>query len=373
MQTVLFDQLPAAQGTQIGLITLNQPKQLNGLSLEMAQAIYSQLQVWRDDDRICLVLMRGQGEKSFCAGGDLQMFYRHLPEAGQPVWASTYLRDFFRVEYQLDFAIHTFPKPVICWANGYVMGGGAGLMMGCSHRVATETTRFAMPEISIGVVPDVGATWFLNRLPESLGRVLAMTGISVEAQDCAFLGLTNYKISSIQWQNLLGQLQQQKWAGKREQDDLLLDHLLASMAPESVPRAGPLQRHTDLIRQTCSGPDFLSIYYRLLEWEKAQDLWLRQAADRLRQGSPGSVRLAFEMLRQGRHYGLADAFRLEYIVALNCAGNADLREGIRALLIDKDRSPCWAPATAEQANTRFAAPYFQPPWPGGQAHPLQLL
>tara|TARA_R110000850_G_C9996329_1_gene468397 strand:+ start:27336 stop:28463 length:1128 start_codon:yes stop_codon:yes gene_type:complete len=372
MEAVLFEQIPAANGSEVGVIVLNQPKWLNGLSLEMAQSVTRQLALWRDDDRVRVVLLRGQGEKAFCAGGDLQSFYRHIPEPGMPIWSSEYLRTFFRDEYILDYMIHTYPKPIACWANGYVMGGGAGLMMGCSHRVATETTRFAMPEISIGVVPDVGASWFLNRMPEFFGRVLGMTGMSINAADTLFLGLTQYIAHSSQWDQLLQDVQAESWGTDREVNDVLLEQVIRRLTSGDIPD-GVLQRSTKAIQSACSGPDFFTIYGNILRWESGNEEVLGQAAQRMKAGSPGSVRLTFELLKKGRFLSLADAFRLEYIAALNCAGNPDLKEGIRALLIDKDRSPAWMPATINEADARFVARYFEPPWPTGEAHPLASL
>ncbi len=372
MEAVLFEQISAAEGSEIGVIVLNQPKWLNGLSLEMAQAITAQLAVWRDDERVRVILLRGQGEKAFCAGGDLQSFYRHIPEAGRPIWSSEYLKTFFRDEYILDYTIHTYPKPIICWGNGYVMGGGAGLMMGCSHRVATETTRFAMPEISIGVVPDVGASWFLNRMPEFFGRFLAMTGTSINAADTIFLGLTQYVAGSGQWEQLVRDLQAQAWHTRRDVNDALIDRILRRSTPEYLVQ-GVTQRCADAIQSACGGPDFMSTYRNILQWESAADESLSQAAQRMKAGSPGSVRLAFELLKKGRFMSLADAFRLEYVAALNCAGSPDLKEGIRALLIDKDRSPSWTPATIDETGSGFVERYLQPPWPAGEGHPLNCL
>ncbi|MAK56270.1 MAG: enoyl-CoA hydratase [Pusillimonas sp.] len=372
MNTVLFKQIPAANGTAVGVIVLNQPKWLNGLSLEMAQAISRQLAIWRNDDKVRLVLLRGQGEKAFCAGGDLQSFYQHIPEQGRPIWSSKYLRTFFRDEYILDYTIHTYPKPIVCWANGYVMGGGAGLMMGCSHRVATETTRFAMPEISIGVVPDVGASWFLNRMPAVYGRLLAMTGTSINAADTRFLGLTQYVAGSHQWNQLVQAVQAESWHTDRLQNDALLDDILQRFQPDTL-TVGLMQRCSEAIQRACGGPAFNTIYRNILQWESSSEEGLKQAAQRMSAGAPGSVKLAFELLEKGRTISLADAFRLEYIVALNCAGSPDLKEGIRALLIDKDRSPNWAPSSIKQVDAQFVSRYFQPPWPADESHPLALL
>ena len=368
--TILFEGLPAANQTFIGCVTLNQPQWLNGLSLEMASAFLEQLESWRRDDAVRLIVMRGQGEKAFCAGGDLQSFYREF-KAGNKSWASgQYLREFFRIEYMLDYTLHTFNKPVVCWANGYVMGGGAGLMMGASHRVATPSTRFAMPEISIGVVPDVGASWFLNRLPEPVGRFLGMTGVSIGASDCQYLGLTQYLSPASGWDPLLRALQGVAWSEQRRENDHKLDELLRTFAPLPSPAPGELQLAWERVRQCCGSPHFETLYANLSALAHSDNAWLSQAGQRVLQGSPGSVRLTFETLMRARHASLADAFRMEYIVALHCAFHPDLQEGIRALLIDKDKSPNWQPATVSQASEQWAQAFFEPLWPAGESHPL---
>src|SRR5690606_29627114 len=146
------------------------------------------------------VMLRGEGDRAFSAGGDLHGLYTAMQcnAAGDP-WANTHARRFFEVEYRLDYQIHTYPKPILCWASGIVMGGGVGLMMGGSHRVVTDTTRFAMPEISIGLFPDVGGTWMLARLPGGVGTFLAMTGAQLGAVDCMAFGLADYSVRADGW------------------------------------------------------------------------------------------------------------------------------------------------------------------------------
>src|SRR5690606_24514849 len=152
---VLFREIPANGGRLIGVATLNSPKTLNGLSLPMCRLLDARLRAWAADERLVAIMLKGTGGKAFCAGGDLHALYRAMLDspAGDP-WANVPAREFFETEYRLDHLIHRYPKPVLCWADGIVMGGGVGLMLGASHRIVTGATRFAMPEVTIGLYPD---------------------------------------------------------------------------------------------------------------------------------------------------------------------------------------------------------------------------
>ncbi|EWG99884.1 hypothetical protein Q427_22465 [Halomonas sp. BC04] len=178
---VIFDERPTRDGGRIGVATLNAPKSLNALTLTMAQQLMAKLDAWAVDRSIVAVWLEGAGEKAFCAGGDVVALYRSMTEEGEnrgsgrdSVFAETY----FTTEYRLDYRIHTYPKPILLWGDGIIMGGGLGLTAGASHRIVTETTRIAMPEITIGLYPDIGASWFLNRMPPGIGAYLGITGAS---------------------------------------------------------------------------------------------------------------------------------------------------------------------------------------------------
>jgi len=219
-QSVLFDTLTADNGSRIGIVTLNAEKTLNALSLEMIDLLAAQLAAWSSDTGIALVLFQAAGEKAFCAGGDLQNLYQsmlahHASDQKDDVRANRYACDFFAREYRLDYLIHTYPKPILCWGHGIVMGGGIGLMAGASHRVVTEKSRLAMPEIGIGLFPDVGGTWFLNRMPGKLGLFLALTGAMINASDARFTKLADYAIAQADKQQVIAALLRQPWGASR--------------------------------------------------------------------------------------------------------------------------------------------------------------
>ncbi|NLC35872.1 MAG: enoyl-CoA hydratase/isomerase family protein [Alcaligenaceae bacterium] len=370
--SVLFEVLTTGR-LQVGVATLNRPRTLNGLSLPMCELLYDKLMAWANDPSIAFVILTGAGEKAFCAGGDLHGIYDSIlnNETGN-AWDNPYTRRFFDIEYRLDYLIHDYPKPVLCWGNGIVMGGGVGLMAGASHRVVSETTRFAMPEITIGLFPDVGGTWLLSRLPGGVGRFLALTGAQLGAADCLFLGLADHALESAHWPEFIAAVQKAAWHDEADENAITLEHLLKSMAMP-IEGAGPLRQNYDAIRHACDGGDFHAICNAIARFANHSDPWLQKAAATFAAGSPGSARLSFTLLERARLLSLADVFRQEYIVSLQCGVQGDLQEGIRALLIDKDRQPRWNPATLQDATTVWVERFFEEPWPVGNEHPLADL
>lgn len=371
---VQFEVLACAGRRRIGVATLNRPQTLNGLTLEMCELLQEQLTLWENDAAIALVVLAGAGGKAFCAGGDLHGLYKAMQENTGGAWDNAYARRFFEVEYRLDYHIHTYSKPLLCWGGGIVMGGGVGLMMGAGHRVVTETTRFAMPEITIGLFPDVGGTWMLSRLPRGIGNFLALSGAQLGAGDLRMLGLADYVLPAASWPQVLEQLRVLAWPDQRTAAGIQLHHVLREAGaglPAQDP--GPLRRHYGAINDACDGADLDAVCAYIAGLQACGDPWLQRAAATHRAGSPGSARLCFELLRRVRLLSLADAFRQEYIVSLHCGAEGDFREGIRALLIDKDKTPKWNPATLADATPAWVERFFKRPWPARQEHPLADL
>ncbi|MBB5736977.1 enoyl-CoA hydratase/carnithine racemase [Xanthomonas arboricola] len=376
---VLFEQRDCADGHRIGIATLNAPGTLNGLSLQMTRLLDAQLRVWADDAQIVCVVLRGAGEKAFCAGGDLHGLYQSMrahreavPDAqerrAQPQ-GNAHAAAFFEEEYRLDHRIHTYPKPVLCWGHGIVMGGGIGLMSGASHRVVTERSRLAMPEISVGLFPDVGGSWLLRRVPQAAGLFLALTGAPLGASDAIYAGLADVRLEHAQYAAVLDALGAHAWTGDADEDRAQLGAFLQGIAQPLEP--GPLQVHAALIAQLVAGQTLQEVVAAILALQ-SEDAWLQAARATLAAGAPGSARLAWELQRHPGIGTLADTFRTEYVVALHTAAHGDFAEGIRALLIDKDRQPQWQPALLEEADAQWAAGFFQSPWPAAQ-HPLADL
>lgn len=367
---VLFEERAAGSGRRVGVATLNAPKTLNGLSLDMARLLDAQLLQWADDDGVALVLLQGAGEKAFCAGGDLHGLYRGMREAqGDGIRRDSHAGVFFETEYRLDHRIHVYPKPVLCWGHGIVMGGGIGLMSGASHRVVSERSRLAFPEITVGLFPDVGGSWLLQRVPDRAGLFLALTGAPLNAADAIHAGLADHCIGEGRRAEVLQALLGTDWQGDADADRARLTALLQGFA--TAPEPGPMQRHRALLAELCATDDLDTLAGRIAALD-SDDAWLQAARATLASGSPGSARLGFELQQRAASLSLADTFRMEYVVALHCAAHGDFAEGIRALLIDKDRNPQWNPATLEAATPAWAQTFLTSPWTE-QTHPLADL
>lgn len=384
-EVVLFEERVADNGARVGVATLNAPQTLNGLSLEMVDRLDAQLQAWARDPAVAVVILQGAGERAFCAGGDLHGLYASMQEyQGQGPWANRYARDFFEREYRLDYRIHTYSKPLLCWGHGIVMGGGMGLMMGASHRVVSETARLAMPEVSIGLFPDVGGSWLLNRMPGRSGLFLALTGANLNASDAFFAGIADFRLDSADWPAFCEALLRQPWAAQaggsgseslppRSINDGLLRQALLAHEPATPLAPGPLRQHAFLISSLCGSNRLEEMVEEIAALKTHADPWLARAANTMLAGSPGSLRLAFALQQHTRMRSLGDVFRAEYVAALACVAEGDFQEGIRALLVDKDKQPHWRVGTLAQADQAWVQRFFEAPWPQGTPHPLADL
>jgi enoyl-CoA hydratase/carnithine racemase len=370
---VLFEERVAGNGRRIGVATLNAPKTLNGLSLDMARLLDERLRAWAGDEAVAMVVLQGAGEKAFCAGGDLHSLYRSMRDyeasGSGDVRDNAYASDFFSVEYRLDYLIHTYPKPILCWGHGIVMGGGIGLMAGASHRVVTERSKLAFPEITIGLYPDVGGSFLLHRVPENAGVFLALTGAPLNSGDAIHAGLADVQLPADSREHLDAALLLATWSDDSRANASMLTEVLERFALPPMP--GPLQEHRAAIAAVCAHHD-LDAVIAAIEVMPGGDPWLVTARQTLDAGAPGSARLAFALQQRASQLSLADTFRLEYVVSLHCAAHGDFAEGIRALLIDKDRTPRWRPATHADATQAWVAPFFIEPWSAGE-HPLRDL
>lgn len=368
MTDVLFEELEAAGGRRLGVATLDVPATLNALSLPMVRALAPMLDQWAYDAGVACVVLQGAGEKAFCAGGDLRELYASLRDRRDDE-PSDYARGFFAEEYALDHRIHTFEKPILCWGHGIVMGGGIGLMAGASHRVVTSRSRLAMPEITVGLYPDVGGSWLLGRAPGRVGLFLALTGAPLNAADALFCGLADVHVGATARGDVLAALQATAWGDDARENRAALSSVLARFASEDLPSSN-VRAHFDRLNALMAGDDLAAIDARLRALA-TEDAWLEAAAATYVKGSPTSAALSFELRRRAQHLSLADVFRLEYDVSLGCAAHADFAEGIRALLIDKDKSPRWSPASLAEITPELVADHFRPRYAG--AHPLASL
>ncbi|MBV4458354.1 enoyl-CoA hydratase/isomerase family protein [Pseudomonas sp. COR58] len=333
----------------IGHLTLNRPAGLNALTLDMVRQLQRHLDAWAGDDRIRAVVLRGAGEKAFCAGGDIRSLYDSHKSG------DTLHEDFFVEEYALDLTIHRYRKPVLALMDGFVLGGGMGLVQGADLRVVTEKSRLAMPETAIGYFPDVGGSYFLPRIPGELGVYLGVTGVQVRAADALYCGLADWYLESAALATLDERLDSLQWHDTPLKD---LQGLLAGLAVQTLPDA-PLQALRPAIDHFFALPDVPSIVEQLRSVTVADSHeWGTATADLMETRSPLAMAVTLEMLRRGRHLSLDDCFALELHLDRQWFERGDLIEGVRALLIDKDKSPRWNPPTLKALDAARVAGFF---------------
>lgn len=367
---VLFDTRDAGHGYKIGVATLNSERSLNALSIEMVELLEPQLEAWANDDTIVCVWLQGAGEKAFCAGGDIVSMY-HAAQA-KPKEMVPEVVEFFTREYRLDHQIQTYPKPFVVWGDGFVMGGGLGLMIGASHRIVTERSRLAMPEISIGLYPDVGGTYFLSRLPEGMGLFLGLTAVQVNATDACWLGMADVALNAEQHESALHALCAIHWTDSAEVNRSRVSDALVELAgyAHELPAAVLKPQH-DTIKKLMTGDNISTVAEQFLSYKTDDKMFLR-GQQALAAGCPLTAHIVWQQLAHGPSLSLAEVFKLELTLSVNCAVKGDFIEGVRALLIDKDRNPQWQHASIEQVTDKDLDAMFSSPWPTGE-HPLHAL
>jgi len=365
---VRIEWLATADGHAIGRITLDHPASLNALTPAIVAAIADALREWAADAAVVAVLLDSSSEKAFSAGANLQAMYRAISTDNAAARDAATLA-FFAPEYRLDHVIHHFPKPVVAWMHGVVMGGGVGLACGASHRVVTATTKFAMPEIAIGLFPDVGGSWFLQRMPARVGRYLALTGARLGPADTIALGMADLPIAHERKADVVAALVAAQWGGDPAGHRARVDAVLQGAADWSALPAAEFMAHLPriaAIANTASPAAFLAA----LTAVAATDPWFEPHRQTLVHGSPASAALSWALQDRLHGASLADVLRLELAAAMGCAADGDFAEGIRALIVDKDKSPKWRWRSLAEAGANVGT-LLQPRWTG--PHPLADL
>ena len=306
---VLYRELESISDKKVAIATLNSEKSLNALSLDMVKSLLPQLLAWQEDPSIAVVVLEGKGEKAFCAGGDIRDLYDAMVK--NPGKQAPYVEEFFTHEYQLDYLIHTYEKPILLWGQGIVMGGGLGMMAGASHRVVTETSRIAMPEITIGLYPDVGGTYFLNQMPKGCGLFLGLTGASINAADAKFINLADYFVSQDSRYALIEELLVTRWGETTALNHQKLSDVIRKFEVESknLMPAGNVQPHLELIEQVTQGESVEAVVDAILGLE-LEDKWVNKAQKSLKAGSPITAHIVYHQMQKSG-MTLADAFRWE--------------------------------------------------------------
>lgn len=344
----------------VAFITLNRPAALNALSLAMLVELQALLQRFAGEAQIRAIVLRGAGTKAFCAGGDLRALHRSFQESG------SLHRRFFIEEYALDYQLHTYPKPYVVVMDGITMGGGMGLAQGSNLRVVGDRTRLAMPEVGIGLFPDVGASYFLSRLPGSLGIYLALTSVRIGAADALYSGLADVYLPPLAVASLDDDLTALEWTDDWSSDVRRSVHARASQAP-APPSLSAVRPAVDTHFSRPSVSAILASLDR--EDRDAYADWARQTARSMRGFSPTLLCVTLRQLHRGRSMSLADCFRMELGMVERCFEQGDFLEGVRALIIDKDNSPRWLPARLDEVTDSAVEAFFDERWRAAD-HPL---
>jgi len=321
----------------IAVATLNRPDALNALTLAMVRDFHPQLDRWAVDPGVRAVVVRGAGDRAFCAGGDIRALYDGRGTA--------FTADFFCEEYRLNRAIFRYPKPYIALMDGITMGGGVGLSVHARHRVVSEATVFAMPETGIGLFPDVGGSYFLPRMPGETGMYIALTGARLRAADCLFAGIGDVFVPQERHDALIAAL--------RDGDDVAAT--LAAYTGIAGP--APVAEHKATIDRCFSG-DSVEAILAALEGEGGE--WARKTLDAMSDKSPTSQKIAFRQIRAGAALEFEDCMRMEYRLSQRIMAAHDFFEGVRAVVIDKDQSPVWRPARLADVSNDDVDGYFAP-------------
>jgi enoyl-CoA hydratase/carnithine racemase len=352
-QPIVFEQWQTAGDAAIGVARLNAPRSLNSLSLEMIRLLTPQLKAWAEDERICAVWLEAEGDKAFCAGGDIVALYRSMTEAG----SADIGKAFFTEEYELDYLIHSYPKPVVCWGHGIVMGGGMGIMQGASYRVVTESSKLAMPETTIGLYPDVGGGWFLNRCPGRTGLFLGLTGARMNGADALFTGMADRFIKHDLKAQVVAELTRTNWQSRHGHE--VVGSVLRQFEQQSADAqpASPVRDRFDEINRATDADTLAQTIAQLKELASG-DGWLAKAVKPLATASPVALALVWEHMHRCRLDGLKQVFDKELLLSTNCLSKGEFAEGVRALLIDKDQQPRWRYATLADIDNEWINGFF---------------
>ena len=334
----------------VAVVTLNRPGALNALSLGMILRLRTLFADYSADPDVFCVLIRGAGDKAFCAGGDIRALYQSFKTGG------SLHHEFFAAEYPLDYLLYSYPKPYAALLDGITLGGGMGISQGSRFRIVGERTRMAMPEVAIGFFPDVGGSYFLSRLPGMLGRYLALTGIKIGAADALYSQLADLYLPPVAIASMVNDLSALRWGNDRFAD---LQRFLQSRSaqPESSPTLPALHECIDLHFSKASVAGILNS----LESETRAPYagWAVETARLMRSRSPTLLSVTLRQLERGARMSLAECFRMELGMAAHSFEQGDFLEGVRAVLIDKDNQPRWQPSRIEDVTESMIEAFFR--------------
>ncbi len=322
---------------RLGKILLNRPKALNALTHGMTLSIEAALREWAGDSGVEAVIIRQAGDRAFCAGGDVRQF----PERG-----AAFMHRYWRDEYRLNALIRRYPKPYIAFVDGIVMGGGVGVSVHGSHRIVTEHVAFAMPETAIGLVPDVGASYVLPRMPGEIGLFLGLTGTRLATADAMAVGFGTHHLLRTDLDHV-----EEELANATGGIDAALDRYRQAVGPAPI-----LARRAEIDRHF--GQATLREVMRSLAEDTGDFATATRAT--LATRSPTALALTFRLMREGRRKSFEDCVRMEWNIVSRMDEDSDFAEGIRALIVEKDNKPRWNPSRLDAVDDATVARYFEP-------------
>ncbi len=364
---ILVSYIECVTGNKIGVVTLDNPNSLNALNYDMLLAIKAQLQQWERDPAVVCIFIDSVDDNAFCAGGDIREMYRAMADHSDDVTQQLFTQ-YFTAEYSCDYEINSCSKPVIAWGHGLVMGGGMGIYMAADYRIVTENSQLAMPEVRIGLYPDVGATYFLSQLPSGIGLFLGLTGCRVNASDALFLGMANAFIRKEQKEQFIEALQQISWRSNvapeaQNENRQHIESQLSILSEENAAfyPASQMVPYLPQIQAACHHGDLNIVAEQILAIDGLGQ-WLEEAKQGLRDGSPISAHICFRQLTQYNHISLAESYRLDLGLSIRCGLLGEFQEGVRAKLIDKDQCPNWRYKSLKEVDSSLIDTLFEPLW-----------
>ena len=338
----------------VGWLTFNRADKLNALSVQMINELFEIFKSWKNDDQIKLIVLEGAGEKAFCVGGDVRHLYDHRDKGVDEV-----AFNFFYTEYRMNMLIHTFSKPILVYMNGLVMGGGVGVAVAGTHRIVTENTKWAMPEMNIGFYPDVGGSYFFNKMPHHIGRYLALTSFVIKAADVLYSGAADYYMSSSEWQKLRAAISECDWANANVVQDL---EAKVSEYVSPCPEPAPLEDLAHDIESHFGQNSLESIVNSLEVAAESGDSWAGETAKSILSKSPTSLKVTLEQLVRGEKLAIRDCLIMELNMSMNFMNSNDFFEGVSSVLVNKHRNPKWVPNTLKAVSIEDVTAFFTYDW-----------
>lgn len=348
MAKVLFN----TNDNGVATITLDRPEALNSLTTSMVTSVKEKLAEWKDNDAIQVVVMKSSSERAFCAGGDIIT----LHAAKESDEAMQVAEDFFVKEYEMDQFIHDFPKPIIAILDGVVMGGGVGISYGASHRIVTEKTKWAMPEMNIAFFPDVGAAYFLNKAPGAVGKYLALTAMTVPAEDAIYARAADLFCSTEKLPGLLETIENENWLDGSVEDKL--NDIFGEYC-EEAPKEGTLEESQAQIDKHFANKETVEAIIESLEADDSE--FATKTKEIVLSKSPVSTKVTLKQLNDGEGKSLEECLAIDLTIAKNFIRHEDFFEGVRSVLIDRDQNPQYKYTKLDEVSDEFVNSFFEDP------------